>query len=334
MFKKLFSKFVLTRATKHAAKLDPLDQVLWYWSKLDPHTVRDSLTHIIAFGATGIGKSSGPSAFVSMQHLWAGFGGMFASIKPTDLNEQLEWCRRTGRLEDVIIFGPGHPYRFNFLEHELRRGTGGGVTENIMQVLLSVLELRERRSGNSGGGENGAFFEDAKEQNLRSSIDVLVMARRGISVSAIHKMITSAPTTLAMADSPAWRKSSFCFQSLVEADQRETDPSRREDLAISMHYWLRELPAMSDRTRTSIISTVTGAMDLLQRGFLRDLLCTTTNVTPMDIAQGKILLYSMSLKEGGEAAAILQVIMKHSIQTDLERRDPQRISDALLFAYR
>ena len=231
MLKKIISKYLLTQSAKKAAKLDPLNQVLWYWSKLDPHCVRDSVANFIVFRATGMGKSSGPGAFMGMQHLNAGFGGMFASIKPTDLNEQLEWCRRTGRLEDVIVFGPGQPWRFNFLEYELRRGTGGGVTENIMQVLLCVLELRERRSGKSGGGENGEFFENAKKQILRAAIDVLVMGRRGISVSAIYNMITSGPTTLAMADSPAWRKSSFCFQSLVEADQRETDPSRREDLA-------------------------------------------------------------------------------------------------------
>jgi type IV secretory pathway TraG/TraD family ATPase VirD4 len=322
VLKKLFSKFALAQSTKQAAKLDPLNQILWRWSKHDPHTVRDSVANWIAFGATGAGKSTGPSAFIAMQHLSAGFGGMFASVKPGDMREQLTWCRQTGRSEDVIVFGPGLPWRFNFLDYELQRGgAAAGTTENIMQVLLSVLELRERRSGSSGGGENAEFFENAKKQILRATIDVLVMAKQRITVSDIYKMITSAPTSVAMADSPAWRKSSFCFQSLVEADQRETNPSRREDLRLSTHYWLREIAAMSDRTRTSITSTVTGAIDLLQRGFLRDLLCTTTNVTPNDIAAGKVLIFSLSQKEGGEAATILQFIMKYAIQTGLERRD-------------
>jgi type IV secretory pathway TraG/TraD family ATPase VirD4 len=300
--------------------VDPfsLDTPLWNWSKYDPHMIRDSVSNWSVFGATGQGKTSGPAAFFATQHLAAGFGGMFTCVKPNDLEEQLGWCRDNGRQSDVIIFGPLElPWRFNFLQYVL---DSGGGTEEIVQVLLNVLELREIRSG-GGGGENAEFFNNQKKKCLRSIVDVLVMAKGSVTVSDIHKMIITSPASMEQMRSEDFRKGSFCMRSLDEADNREKNPSRREDLSLAADYFCMELPSQSDRTRTSITSTVTGLIDLLLRSPLRELLCSTTNFTPMDLACGKVLLNGLNLKQHGEIAATVQVILKYSFQRAIEQRD-------------
>lgn len=221
-----------------------------------------------------------------------------------------------------MIFGPLElPWRFNFLDYELNRGgAGAGLTENIVQLLLNALELRERKGG-GGGGENADFFANAKKQILRSAVDVLVMAKGKVSVGDIYRQIITAPTSLEQVRSEDWRKNSFAIQSLVEADQREKNPVRRDDLRLAADYWMIEFPCMSDRTRTSITSTITGTIDVLQRGILRELLCTTTTITPEDIAAGKIVLNALNIREYGEVGALAQVILKYSLQRAIERRD-------------
>jgi hypothetical protein len=296
-----------------------LDTALWHWSKNDPHTIRDSVSNWCVLGATGQGKSSGPGAFFGKSHLAAGFGGMFTSVKPTDLEEQLQWCRDTRRYEDAVVFGSlESPHRFNFLDYVLQ--TGGG-TEDLLKVLLNVLELRERTSGSSGGGENAEFFNNQKKKCLRSCIDVLIMAKGRVTINDIYRMIVTCPTNREQVGSENFRKTSFCLQCLEEADRREKRPSRREDLTLGMDYFLLELPSQSDRTRTSITSTVTGLLDIFMRSPLRELLCSTTNISPMDCTRGTVLLNQLNLKQHGEVGATVQVVLKDSFQRALEQRN-------------
>ena len=80
-------------------------------------------------------------------------------------------------------------------------------------------------------------------------------------------------------------------------------------------------PKQNEKTRSNITSTVTGTIDLLNRGILREHFSKGTNVTPANIAGGKILLHSMSVKEFGETGALAQVIWKYAFQRDIERSD-------------
>jgi len=151
----------------------PLDKRLLSWSKRDHLTIRDAVNGIFVTGISGGGKSSGPLKTIARAQLAAGFGGIFHSVKISDADTALEWCRKTGRLGDVVMFGPKHPARFNFLDYEYQRpGEGAGLTDNIVNLLLNVAEIRDRKSGNGGGGENAEFFANAKLQILRVTVDL------------------------------------------------------------------------------------------------------------------------------------------------------------------
>jgi len=311
------------RKRKQSAEQWSLDDILWSWSRRDHHYLADSFTGIACLGATGSGKSSGPSQHIAAAHLRNGFGGVFGAAKPDDLQMQLEWCRRAGRENDVVIFGPDHDIQYNFLDEEVRRsGPGRGQTENIVKMLLNVSEIRGRESGkNGGGGENAEYFANAKSENLRANIDALSMAGERVSVPSIYKMIMTAPNSMEEMRDPAWRKESYCWTTLMAASKRETNPERLLDLDNAATYLLNAYPRLNDRTRTNITSSITGTIDLLNRGALRRLFSGGTNFRPADIAAGKILLFDMSVKEWGETGAIAQVIFKYAFQRDIERRN-------------
>ncbi|HEX4488853.1 MAG TPA: TraM recognition domain-containing protein, partial [Terriglobales bacterium] len=246
------------------------------------------------------------------------------SAKPDDLDKYLEWCRSAGRLKDVIVFGPGQGTFFNFLDYEASRsGAGGGQTEDIVKFLLNISEIRGRENSKGGGGENAEYFANAKEESLRATIDVLAMARQRISVPNIYKMIATAPNSIEEARHSQWRKESYCWACLSDAANLEKGEERLKDLDNAATYWLSAYPRLNEKTRTNITSSITGTIDLLNRGLLRQLFSQGTNVTPADIANGKILLFSTSVKEFGMTGALAQVIWKYAFQRDIERRNVQ-----------
>jgi hypothetical protein len=275
---------------------------------------------------SGSGKTSGPSATLAKAHLRAGYGGIFHAVKPDDPALALKWCQETGRMKDVILFGPKHPTRFNFLDHELQRsGDGAGLTENIANLLLDVSEIVDRRHGaDEGGGENARFFAQAKKQILRVTIDVLGCATGHVTVPDIYEIIMSAPRSPEQFHSAQWRKTSFCYACLTEAAQR-ADASRaayfKNDLNLAGAYWCAEFPQLSDRTRSSIVASVTGTIDTLNRGHLRQLFSEGTNFTPEALAEGKLLIHTMPVLEWGEVGAMAQVVMKYATQKVITRRN-------------
>ena len=57
----------------------------------------------------------------------------------------------------------------------------------------------------------------------------------------------------------------------------------RHDFEIVTDYFLMEFSSLSDKTRSVIVSTFTSMVDVLNRGLLRELFCTDTNITPAAI---------------------------------------------------
>ncbi len=323
MFDSILTKLGL-KESKSQPPTEPyaLNTPLFQWSDVDTHTIGHSVCGIFVAGANGSGKSSGPSATFAKAHLAAGFGAVFHAVKPTDTQDAVQWCRETGRLGDAIVLAPDQPGRFNFLDYELLRpGAGAGLTENIVHTLLNVGELRDRSTAGGGGGENAEFFNNAKKEILRATVDVLAIGLNRVSIPDIHEVIVSAPTSMEQVCSPKFRDGSFLFHCLREADKKEKTPVHRMDLDHSMTYWLKKFPQQSDRTRSGITSTVFGIIDPFNRGILRQLFCTETNFTPDHLRKGLVVIHGMSVKEYGEIGASAQVLFKYCAQRALERHD-------------
>lgn len=81
----------------------------------DLWTVKDAFEGTQIFGATGSGKTSGSGQQIALSMLKSGFGGLVLSAKRDERDLWQRYVKAAGRDEDLIIFGPEHPWRFNFL---------------------------------------------------------------------------------------------------------------------------------------------------------------------------------------------------------------------------
>ncbi len=302
-----------------------LSAPLFHWSKHDPFTVGHAVEGTLITGATGSGKTSGSGRHIALAMLKGGWGGLVLTAKADERRVWERYCQEAGRSADLIVFGPNQPWRFNFLAYELQRpGAGAGLTENLVALFTTVLEMAERGGGSGGtggGGSDEGYWRRANRQLCRNAVDLLVLATGSVSIPDLYRLVVSAPTSAESVASPAWRAASFCFRCLAAADQRQKTATQLRDLELVSDYFLLEFAGLSDKTRSSIVSTFTSMIDVLNRGLLRDLYGGETNVTPDWVTAGKVIVIDLPVKEYAEVGTIAQGIFKFLFQRAIERRD-------------
>jgi TraM recognition site of TraD and TraG len=297
---------------------------LLHFSKYDPFTLGDSLEGVLVLGATGSGKSSGSGKILANSYLAAGFGGLVLTAKPDERKLWHSYCKAAGRLKDLRIFSPSQSLRFNFLDYELNRsGAGAGITSNIVDLFCEVLQVAERQSGQGGRSDEG-YWRRASRQLIRNVVDLLALAKGRLSVSDLYRVVITAPTSLEEVGSKSWQRTSFCLECLRDGESRLKSPAQLHDFEIVADYFLLEFPALSDRTRSVIVSTFTSMIDVIHRGVLAELFCGKTNITPEAIQDGAILVIDLPVKEFAEAGQFAQVLWKVIFQRSIERRDLSR----------
>lgn len=321
MLTKLLKK--MTRRKTPSARWD-LSTPLLRWSRDDVWTLGDTVEGTLILGATGSGKTSGSGAAIARSYLAAGFGGLVLTAKADERSLWEKYCRETGRLNDLLIFAPDEraDLRFNFLDFELNRtGEGAGHTESIVNLFANVLEVVERNSGTDGGRGDESFWRRTNRQLMRNLVDLLALATGRVSVPDLVRLCLSAPTSSAQINDKVWQERSFCFQCLKDADRRDKSGRQKHDFGIVADFFLLEWPNLSDKTRSVVMATFTSMADVLNRGVLRELFCTDTNVTPKAVEEGRIILIDLPVKEFAEVGQFAQVLWKYSFQRSIERRD-------------
>jgi hypothetical protein len=300
----------------------PLGQPLLHWAPREPFTLEDACKGVQVWGMTGSGKSSGSGRLLALQYLRHGFGGLVLCAKPGEADTWREYCRIAGRSDNLIVFSPSASHRFNFLDFELQRpGAGAGLTENILQLFMTVAEIANRGSGGGNGREDEGYWKRSLQQLLRNALDLLVIATGRVSVPELYRMVVSAPTTFEQLASTAWQEKSFFWQCLRAADTAAKTGYQVHDFQLVADYFLLEYPGLSEKTRSIIVSTFTSMVDVLNRGVLRELFCTTTSVTPEDCLAGNIIVVDLPVKEFAEVGQFAAVIWKYLFQRAVERRD-------------
>lgn len=318
----MFSRFFRRERPALAAPTSwDLTSPLLSWSSYDVWTIRDALEGTLVTGATGSGKTSGSGRAIALAMLKSGFGGLVLTAKPDERAVWESYCRETGRLNDLTVFGADGAQRFNFLDHELTRsGVGAGLTENLVHLFSTVLEIAERNSG-GGGRDDEGYWRRSGRQLIRNGIELLALGTGRITAPDLYRVVISAPTSAAQARSAEWQARSFCFQCLAAAEKKPKSQRQQADLEMVADYFLVEFPALSEKTRSVIVSGFTSMVDVLIRGVLRELFCTDTNLSPEAVTDGKVILVDLPVKEFGEVGVFAQVLWKYAFQRSIERRD-------------
>ncbi len=300
-----------------------LETPLVHWSKREVWTIGHSVQGTLIAGGTGSGKSSGSGDAIAMSMLRSGFGGFILCAKPDEAKSWIERTRVTGREHDLIVIGPGNPWTFNPFTYEAhRRGPGAGHIESLVGLFASLLELTQRNTGpGSGGRDSEGYWTRACLQLVRNFLTLLVLASDEVSIDALSRSILAAPQSLDQACSDDWKRTSFCYRLLTQADQRSKSDTQRRDLGLTADYILTEFPALSDKTRSVIVSTFTSLVDCLNRGALHEIFGSRTTFTPEASAHGRIIVCDLSVKEHGLTGLLANVLLKHCWQLAMERRN-------------
>jgi hypothetical protein len=299
----------------------PLEQALFALSKQDNLTIGNSVENILSVGGIGSGKSSGSGRTLAHSYLRAGYGLLVLCAKRDEPALWRQYCAQTGRLTDLIEFGPGFPWLFDpFAFEQSRDGAGAGLTENLVQLFSMLIDLAEKDNGR-GGKEGEAYWRKALLQFLRNLVDLVVLGTGKISIPDLYQAAVSIAKSPEEVRSEEWRGKSFCFRFLKAADQRPKTPSQQHDLGLVADYFLVELADLSDKTRSVILSTFTSMCDSLNRGILRELFSNGSNIDPTAIERGKIIVVSMPLSEYGPVGRYGAALWKFAFQKSIERRD-------------
>lgn len=301
----------------------PLDRPLYSFNGTEPFTLADACEGVQIFGGIGSGKTSGSGAELARAYLRAGFGGLVLCAKKDVLEEWKTYAAQTGRENHLLVFDHAGDFVFPFLHYEIERaGEGAGFTENLVRLFTTIYEAIDRGTGTGG---HDPYWTRAMQQLLRNVIDLCMIARGTVSIPLIRDVIFSAPVSTQMITDTSWQGKSLCWKLLYEIYGKTLDYWTTLDMNSTASFWLEEFPALSDKTRTSVISTLTTMLDIFLRRPFRRLFSEPPD-DPRQVAypelshHGAIIILYLPVKEFAEAGRAVQVAYKYIWQQAAERR--------------
>jgi len=201
---------------------EALDAMLFQWNESDAFTVRDLLSGGVSiFGRTGSGKtSSSGKALANSIVRYPGSGGLILAAKPEDTGMWRAIFAAAGRSDDLLVFSPDNPLRFNFLDYEMQ---AGGHTRNITKCITVIGETL--RSSDTSSGENADFWQREQERMIFNAVEVVKLATGKVGAPELQKFISAAAMNPGMIGSAEWQ-AGFHNQCLNRV-HRSTRPRSR-----------------------------------------------------------------------------------------------------------
>lgn len=294
-----------------------LERVVLRLTEQDVISVRGLLNGgVCIFGVSGSGKTSGSGMALArgIINLMTS-GGLIIAAKPGDAPMWKRMLADAGRGDDLLVFSPSEPLRFNFLDYEMRHG---GHTRNIVQLIFTIGESLQSANGN--GRSDEVFFKQNQERLLYNAIEIVKRATGKVSAPDLQKFIIRAAASPEELSSEAFQ-ASFHSQCMEAAFKATKTPNEALDFELAADFWLSEYPAMAEKTRSSILAGVTALLHVFNTGVVRSLVSAETNVSPDDMFNGKFVLVDMSPSEYGEVGSFVCAGWKYLTQRRVLRRD-------------
>ncbi|MBS1596075.1 MAG: TraM recognition domain-containing protein [Bacteroidetes bacterium] len=317
-----------------------------------PWTVRHAVEGVQIFGGIGSGKTSGSGRTLALKYLNAGFGGLVLTVKPDEKNLWEEYCKETGRSDDLLIVEPGHKNVFNFLEYESSQADGNSITGNVVDVLKTVMKADEEKGG--GGGDD-AFWDNALDMLIFHIIDLCKLAYGNITLRQMYDIVQSLPkqeegyagrlATPKNKDLNAFSKAFETAQIKVnkltdewedaqtverlqelnannsydEAVQTEIEDVRM--LKLVDQFFMENLMTLHEKTRSIIDFSFSGFLFRFLRDPVYSLFGSQASTfTPEDSLKGKIILINLPVKVYQKIGRDCQIMFKYIWQRAMEKR--------------
>lgn len=303
-------------------------------------TIRNAVEGVQIFGGIGSGKTSGSGRLLALKYLVNGFGGLVLTTKHDEKQLWQEYCRLTGRSNDLIIVEPNGKHFFNFLEYESSRNDEKSYTANIVQVLKTVIRAGEEKNS---GRMDDSFWESALDMLMFNCIDLCLIAYGKVTIDEVYKIAQTAnlPQNKASAFSKAYKEADRKtqtkinewqnragkehLQSLSEAEYvellYENVPDARLLLMVDDFFMLNYRP-LSEKTRSIIDFSFTGFLFHLLKDPIYSLFCKNPSTfTPESCINGKIILLNLPVKIYNKVGRDVQIMFKYIWQRAMEKRN-------------
>lgn len=313
-----------------------------------PFTMRMACEGIGITGSIGAGKSSSSSKLIAMKMLEKGLFGLVLTAKNSEKTDWIEYCRLTGRENDLIILEPGGEHRFNFMDYLGSHTTGTGLTENIVEILKTVIESGQL---NSSGVSNDSFWSDSLTMVLFFSVQLCQLAYGTVSVETLYDICQSLPQAdVKIAPVEGGQPSAFykayrtvldkikqkieiweCF--LTRKELAELHRENRYDLELYNRYpeirqfkqmddfFLNTFRNLADKTRSIVNFTISSFLFRFLQEPVFSLFCNgKSTVTPDMCTEGKIILVNLPILEYHKIGRDCQILVKLLFQRAMQKR--------------
>lgn len=310
-------------------------------------TIRDAVEGVQIFGGIGSGKTSGSGRTLALKYLAHGFGGLVLTAKSEEKDLWIGYCRATNRLDDLIILEPNGAHRFNFLEYEATQGGSASFTENIVQVLKTVMQSSEEKSS---GKSDDPFWESALDMLIYNVIDLCRLAYDTVTIDRMYTIAATAPKPGGKReDDPkpgsfthayraaqgkinarvqAWRNNLTAEQLNAFADPELAIIEAVQDAKLFKEvdqFFVETYGTLSEKTRSIIEFSFSGFLFRMLKEPVYSLFCKgASTFTPEDCLQGKIILLNLPVKTYYKIGRDSQVMVKYIWQRAMERRNVQQ----------
>lgn len=169
----------------------PLDRPIVELAPGDALTVRDCVSGIQIFGATGSGKTSGSISLLAQAMLRDGWGMLVTTTRTGEADQWVRWAASNGRAGDVLRIKADGQHHFNFLNYLNHHPVPGvSVASNIGDMVMT---LAKHARPQEKASETSQFFAEAASRMVTQAIHLLRGAGEPLTLRWIGEVIRSAP---------------------------------------------------------------------------------------------------------------------------------------------
>jgi hypothetical protein len=299
----------------------PLSLPVLSWSADEQLLLGDCFTGVQVFGGTGSGKSSGPVQLITRAFMQHGFGMLCLTAKATDAADYMRMAREAGRQDDVVLVGPDHAASLNFVAEIAQGGTG--LIGNLTALFATVSRL-SLGGGDSGDRDGGSFWQKMDNRLIASSAELLVRAGEPLTTLHLERLVLGIPPSRAAVGEESWRSTSYVYKCLRLAEAAIASAEDREQVRRLADYFLLELAQLSEKTRSTVQTSVGATLDLFNQPVTRKLLSAAQPTLEMAMLQkGKIVICDVPTLVYGDIGRLIQMVVKLAFQAAQNRRDAQ-----------
>jgi hypothetical protein len=277
----------------------------------------DAVMHVSCFGTTGSGKTTGLGYFLASAYLRAQMGFIVCTAKFEDISLWRNYAKANGRAKSLVIFD--ETQSINFIDYLLARFGAKGIA-NVIECLMRVLAFADAATGNVGAPPE-QFWESAIRALLQYALPLIYAAHGTVSVASLVAFLVSAATDGKQYVDAAWAQTSFAARTLRKAVDNPVMPLPKEELETLLAYWFKEYPAITERTRSNIVVSVTTKLDRFLHGKLKSIFCGKTTLVPEMAFGGAIILLAFPVLTEGDEGLIAQLLIKYLFQVAVEGRN-------------